>query len=390
MTDSTNDSVSENVSPTQRLSEAGVAIWLDDLSRERLRTGNLAELISTKNVVGVTTNPTIFAAALAQGDAYDGILTELAGPPNGGDVEAAVERITTDDVRDAADLLRPVYDATSGVDGRVSIEVDPRLARDTAATEATAVRLWETVDRPNVMIKIPATVEGLPAITSTLAKGISVNVTLIFSLPRYRAVMDAFLTGLEQAREAGHDLSVIGSVASFFVSRVDAEVDKRLKAIGTDEALALRGQAAIANARLAFAAYEDVFATDDTGRWAALQAAGAKPQRPLWASTGVKDPSYRDTMYVDELVVAGVVNTMPEKTLDAFADHGIVLADTVTGSAEQASAAIAAIEAQGISMDEVTAQLEDEGVTKFEVSWDELLTTTKAGLDAAGAGTGNR
>lgn len=383
MTDSTTDSTGDNVSPTQRLSEAGVAIWLDDLSRERLRTGNLAELISTKNVVGVTTNPTIFAAALAQGDAYDGILAELAGPPNNGDVEAAAERITTDDVRDAADLLRPVYDATGAVDGRVSIEVDPRLARDTAATEATAVRLWETVDRPNVMIKIPATVEGLPAITSTLAKGISVNVTLIFSIDRYRAVMDAFLAGLEQAKEAGHDLSVIGSVASFFVSRVDAEIDKRLNAIGTEEALALRGQAAIANARLAFAAYEEVFASE---RWAALQAAGAQPQRPLWASTGVKDPSYRDTMYVDELVVAGVVNTMPEKTLDAFADHGIVLADTVTGSGEQAAAVIAAIEAQGISIDEVTAQLEDEGVTKFEVSWDELLTTTKTGLAGAGAG----
>jgi transaldolase len=380
MTDST-DSTGENVSPTQRLSEAGVAIWLDDLSRERLRTGNLAELVATKNVVGVTTNPTIFAAALAQGDAYDGILAELAGPPNGGDVEAAVERITTDDVRDAADVLRPVYDATSAVDGRVSIEVDPRLARDTEATEATAVRLWETVGRPNVMIKIPATVEGLPAITSTLAKGISVNVTLIFSIERYRAVMDAFLAGLELAKAAGHDLSVIGSVASFFVSRVDSEVDKRLKAVGTDEALALRGQAAIANARLAFAAYEEVFASE---RWAALAAAGAQPQRPLWASTGVKDPSYRDTMYVDELVVAGVVNTMPEKTLDAFADHGIVLADTVTGSGEEAAATIAAIEAQGISMDEVTAQLEDEGVTKFEVSWDELLTTTKTGLDEAG------
>ncbi|WP_129788101.1 transaldolase [Promicromonospora panici] len=381
MTDST-DSSGENVSPTQRLSEAGVAIWLDDLSRERLRTGNLVELIATKNVVGVTTNPTIFAAALAQGNAYDGILAELAGPPNGGDVEAAVERITTDDVRDAADLLRPVYDATSAVDGRVSIEVDPRLARDTEATEATAVRLWETVDRPNVMIKIPATVEGLPAITSTLAKGISVNVTLIFSIERYRAVMDAFLAGLEQARAAGHDLSVIGSVASFFVSRVDSEVDKRLKTIGTDEALALRGQAAIANARLAFAAYEEVFSSE---RWDALRAAGAQPQRPLWASTGVKDPSYRDTMYVDELVVAGVVNTMPEKTLDAFADHGIVLADTVTGSGEEAAATIAAIEAQGISMASVTAQLEDEGVTKFEVSWDELLTTTKTGLDEAGA-----
>lgn len=382
MTDSTSDS-SENVSPTERLSEAGVAIWLDDLSRERLRTGNLAELMTTRNVVGVTTNPTIFAAALAHGDAYAGILGELAGS----DVETAVERITTDDVRDAADLLRPVFDATGAVDGRVSIEVDPRLARDTAATETTAVRLWETVGRPNVMIKIPATVEGLPAITSTLAKGISVNVTLIFSIERYRAVMDAFLAGLEQAKEAGHDLSVIGSVASFFVSRVDAEVDKRLNAVGTDEALALRGQAAIANARLAFAAYEEVFSGE---RWAALAAAGAQPQRPLWASTGVKDPAYRDTMYVDELVVAGVVNTMPEKTLDAFADHGIVLADTVTGSGEQAAAVIAAVEAQGISMDEVTAQLEDEGVTKFEVSWDELLTTTKTGLDGAGAGAGER
>ncbi|MFI2488694.1 transaldolase [Promicromonospora kroppenstedtii] len=382
MTDSTSDS-SENVSPTERLSEAGVAIWLDDLSRERLRTGNLAELMTSRNVVGVTTNPTIFAAALAHGDAYAGTLSELAGS----DVESAVERITTDDVRDAADLLRPVYDATGAVDGRVSIEVDPRLARDTAATETTAVRLWETVARPNVMIKIPATVEGLPAITSTLAKGISVNVTLIFSIERYRAVMDAFLAGLEQAKEAGHDLSVIGSVASFFVSRVDSEVDKRLTAVGTDEALALRGQAAIANARLAFAAYEEVFSGE---RWAALAAAGAQPQRPLWASTGVKDPAYRDTMYVDELVVAGVVNTMPEKTLDAFADHGIVLADTVTGSGEQAAATIAAVEAQGISMDEVTAQLEDEGVTKFEVSWDELLTTTKTGLDGAGAGGGER
>ncbi|WP_369373303.1 transaldolase [Promicromonospora sp. Populi] len=381
MTEST--STSENVSPTQRLSEAGVAIWLDDLSRERLRTGNLAELMTTRNVVGVTTNPTIFAAALAHGDAYAGTLAELAGS----DVETAVERITTDDVRDAADVLRPAYDASSAVDGRVSIEVDPRLARDTGATQTTAVRLWETVGRPNVMIKIPATVEGLPAITATLAKGISVNVTLIFSIDRYRAVMDAFLAGLEQAKEAGHDLSVIGSVASFFVSRVDSEVDKRLNTIGTDEALALRGQAAIANARLAFAAYEEVFSTD---RWAALKAAGAQPQRPLWASTGVKDPSYRDTMYVDELVVAGVVNTMPEKTLDAFADHGIVLADTVTGSGAEAAAVIAAIEAQGISIDEVTAQLEDEGVTKFEVSWDELLTTTKTGLDGAGAGGGVR
>lgn len=375
------DSVNENTSPTERLSEAGVAIWLDDLSRERLRSGSLAELMTTRNVVGVTTNPTIFATALSAGDAYDGALAELAGT----EVEAAVERITTDDVRDAADLLRPVYDATSAVDGRVSIEVDPRLARDTAATETVAERLWTTVDRPNVMIKIAATVEGLPAITATLAKGISVNVTLIFSIERHRQVMDAFLSGLEQAKAAGHDLSAIGSVASFFVSRVDTEVDKRLKAVGTDEALALLGQAAIANARLAFAAYEEVFTADSTGRWAALAAAGARPQRPLWASTGVKDPAYRDTMYVDELVVSGVVSTIPEKTLDAFADHGIVLADTVTGSGPEAAATIAAIEAQGISIDEVTAQLEEEGVAKFEVSWDQLLATTKTGLDEAGA-----
>jgi transaldolase len=363
--------------PTRRLSEAGVSIWLDDLSRERLATGNLAQLIAEKDVVGVTTNPTIFASALSKGDAYDGTLAALAGT----DVEAAVEKITTDDVRDAADVLRPVYDATNAVDGRVSIEVDPRLARDTDATVATAERLWATVGRPNVMIKIPATVEGLPAITRTLAQGISVNVTLIFSIERYRAVMDAFLAGLEQAKANGHDLAPIGSVASFFVSRVDAKVDGLLDEVGTDEALALKGKSAIANARLAFAAYEEVFATE---RWAALAAAGAQPQRPLWASTGVKNPEYRDTMYVDELVVSGVVSTMPQATLDAFADHGIVLGDTVTGTAEQAADTIAAVEAQGISFDTVTAELEDEGVGKFETSWDELLTTTKTGLDAAG------
>lgn len=372
------ESTTEETRPTRRLSEAGVSIWLDDLSRERLDTGNLAELVSTRDVVGVTTNPTIFAKALSDGDAYSGVLAELAGT----DVEPAVERITTDDVRAAADVLRGVYDATQGVDGRVSIEVDPRLARDTEATIATAKRLWATVGRPNVMIKIPATVEGLPAITAVLAEGISVNVTLIFSIERYRAVMDAFLAGLEQAREGGHDLAPIGSVASFFVSRVDSAVDAALEAEGSEEALALRGKAAIANARLAYAAYEEVFASE---RWSALAAAGAHAQRPLWASTGVKNPEYRDTMYVDELVAPGVVNTMPQATLDAFADHGLVVGDTVSGTAEDASATIAAIEAHGVSMDDVTRQLEDEGVQKFEVSWDELLTTTKTGLDAAGA-----
>jgi transaldolase len=376
MTDTTH--TTDDARPTRRLSEAGVSIWLDDLSRERLSTGNLAQLVAEKDVVGVTTNPTIFASALAKGNAYDATLAELAGT----DVEAAVEKITTDDVRDAADVLRPVYDATNGVDGRVSIEVDPRMAQDTEATIATAKRLWATVDRPNVMIKIPATLAGLPAITAVLAEGISVNVTLIFSIERYRAVMDAFLAGLEQAKANGHDLAPIGSVASFFVSRVDAAIDKALDGIGTDEALALRGKAAIANARLAYAAYQEVFATE---RWEALAAAGAQPQRPLWASTGVKNPEYRDTMYVDELVVAGVVNTMPQATLDAFADHGIVLGDTVTGTAEEAGATIAAIEKLGISVADVTRTLEEEGVQKFEVSWDELLTTTKTGLDAAGA-----
>ncbi|QAY70914.1 transaldolase [Xylanimonas protaetiae] len=367
---------SNDTRPTHRLSEAGVSIWLDDLSRERLATGNLAALVAEKDVVGVTTNPTIFASALSKGDAYAGALAALAGT----DVEAAVERITTDDVRDAADVLRPVYDATHAVDGRVSIEVDPRLARDTEHTVEVAERLWATVGRPNVMIKIPATVEGLPAITRVLAQGISVNVTLIFSIERYRAVLDAWLAGLEQATANGHDLSVVGSVASFFVSRVDSAVDAALEKVGTDDAAALRGKAAIANARLAYAAYEEVVAGE---RWAALKAAGAQPQRPLWASTGVKNPEYRDTMYVDELVVAGVVNTMPEATLDAFADHGIVLGDTVTGTAEEAAAQIVAIEAQGVSLDKVTTQLETEGVDKFEVSWSQLLETTQAGLDAA-------
>jgi len=367
--------------PTHRLSESGVSIWLDDLSRQRLSTGNLAQLIAEKDVVGVTTNPTIFAAALAAGNAYDGALAELAGT----DLEAAVERITTDDVRDAADLLRPVYAATSGVDGRVSIEVDPRLAKDTAATVATAERLWATIGRPNVMIKIPATLEGLPAITRVLAQGISVNVTLIFSIERYCAVMDAWLAGLEQAQAAGHDLGPIGSVASFFVPRVDTAVDAALDAVGTPEAAALRGKAAIANARLAYAAYEELLASE---RWAALDAAGAQPQRPLWASTGVKSPEYRDTMYVDELVVAGVVNTMPEATLDAFADHGIVIGDTVSGTASDAAAVIAAVEEQigkdGLALSDVTARLEAEGVAKFEASWTQLLETTKAGLAAAG------
>ncbi|GAA3152148.1 transaldolase [Planomonospora alba] len=360
------------------LSGHGVSIWLDDISRERLRSGNLAALIRDKSVVGVTSNPTIFASALSKGDAYDTQLHDLA--VRGVGVEEAVRAITTYDIRWAADVLRPVYDATGGVDGRVSIEVDPRLARETEKTIAEARALWWMVDRPNLFIKIPATVEGLPAITRAIAEGISVNVTLIFSLERYRAVMDAWLTGLEQAQAAGLNLAAIESVASFFVSRVDTEIDKRLEQIGTPEAKALKGKAAVANARLAYAAFEEVV---NSPRWQALQAAGARPQRPLWASTGTKDPSYPDTLYVDELVTAGTVNTMPEKTLDAVADHGRITGDTVRASYRQAWDTMAALKDAGIDYDDVVRVLEDEGVEKFEASWTELLATVGAELRKA-------
>ena len=292
-----------------------------------LQTGNLQELIDTKSVVGVTTNPSIFQAALSKGTAYDAQVNELA--ERGADVDATIRTVTTDDVRNACDVLAKQYEASDGVDGRVSIEVDPRLAHDTDKTILQAIELWKIVDRPNLLIKIPATLAGLPAITAVIAEGISVNVTLIFSVERHRAVMDAYLAGLEAAKEAGHDLSKIHSVASFFVSRVDTEIDKRLEKIGSDEALALRGQAGVANARLAYAAYEEVFVGGD--RFAALKADGARVQRPLWASTGVKNPDYSDTLYVTELVAPNTVNTMPEKTMDAVADHGVITGDTVTG-----------------------------------------------------------
>ena len=360
----------------QALRDAGVAVWLDDLSRSRIASGGLAGLVE-RGVVGVTTNPTIFASALAKGDAYDAQLAELAAA--GTSLDDAVLALTTDDVRDACDVLRPVHDATDGLDGRVSIEVDPRLARDTDATLRAAEVLWARVDRPNLFVKIPATVEGLPAITAALAQGISVNVTLIFSLQRYRAVLDAFLDGLEQARAAGHDLRTITSVASFFVSRVDTAVDALLDEIGTPEAAQLRGTAAIANARLAWGVYEEVVASE---RWAALAAAGARPQRPLWASPGVKDPAYPDTRYVDELVVAGSVNTMPESTFEAVADHGDVRGDTVTGTQDASAVLLDRIEALGVSIDAVTEQLEDEGLRKFEASWAELLEKVQQGLAA--------
>ncbi|WP_256842376.1 transaldolase [Ornithinimicrobium cryptoxanthini] len=367
--------------PLAELSAAGVSIWLDDLSRPMITTGELQKLIDTSHVVGVTTNPTIFATAISAGDAYDAQVSELAG--KGTDVDATVFALTTDDVRDACDILKPVYDATNGVDGRVSIEVDPRLEADTDATVEMARQLWTTVGRPNLFIKIPATVEGLPAISKVLADGTSVNVTLIFSLDRYRGVMNAFLTGLEQAREAGKDLSTIHSVASFFVSRVDSEIDKQLEAIGTDEALALRGKAGVANARLAYQAYEEVFSTP---RWQNLKDDGANAQRPLWASTGVKNPDYPDTMYVTDLVAPNTVNTMPHKTMEAVADHGEIRPNAVEGTYAEAQQLMDDLERVGVSYAQVVETLEVEGLDKFVGSWKELLADVQGELDRLGGG----
>lgn len=364
------------------LADAGVSIWLDDLSRERLETGNLAELVETSNVVGVTSNPSIFQAALAAGERYDAQVRELAAA--GADVDRATLVITTDDVREACKVMRPVFDATDGVDGRVSIEVSPGLAHDTEQTVAEAAELYKTVGEPNVMIKIPGTKEGWPAITETIAAGISVNVTLIFGLEQYRNVMEAYVSGLEQAADNGHDLADIHSVASFFVSRVDTEIDKRLEAVtagpGTDADL--RGKAGVANARLAFQMFEEFFSGP---RWEALEARGARKQRPLWASTGVKNPDYDDTMYVVDLVVEDTVNTMPEKTLDAVADHGEVRGDRVRPFYDDAAAHMQALADAGIDYDDVIEVLIKEGVEKFVVAWDELQTTLSASLEAARA-----
>ena len=378
-----------STNPLQALSEAGVSVWLDDLSRQRINSGNLAKQITDKTVVGVTSNPTIFAGAVAHADDYAKQVRELAA--RGASVEVAVREITTTDVQLACDLFSETWQRTAGVDGRVSLEVEPGLANNTDATLDQARELWKVVDRPNLMVKIPATAEGLPAITGALADGVSVNVTLIFSVQRYREVMDAFFAGIEQARANGHDLSTLGSVASFFVSRVDTEVDKRLEVIGTEHALALRGQAAVANARLAYAAYQEQFGT---ARWTGLAGAGARPQRPLWASTGVKNPAYPDTKYVTELLAPGVVNTMPEKTLLAVADHGQLPGDRMRGRAEEAQRAFDALCAAGVDLDDVFAVLEREGVEKFAASWGELSKMVAAQLEKSatwqpdeGAGT---
>lgn len=367
---------------TQQLSALGVSIWLDDLSRERIASGGLQKLIDERDVVGVTTNPTIFAGALAKGQAYDEQVSALATA--GTSVADAVFEITTDDVAAASEIFAPVYARSGGLDGRVSIEVEPGLAHDAAGTIAQAQQLWAKVAKPNAMIKIPATIEGLEAITATIAAGISVNVTLIFSLDRHRAVIDAYLSGLEKAHAAGIDISTIHSVASFFVSRVDTEIDKQLEAIETAEALALKSKAGVANAQLAYQLFKQEFATE---RATALLALGGNPQRPLWASTGVKDPALPDTLYVTELAVPGVVNTMPEKTLEATFDHAPLHGDAVTGSYAQAQQVLDDLAAVGVDYDEVTALLEKEGVEKFIVSWNELLDTVTAALEAARPGT---
>jgi len=360
------------------LAQAGVSIWLDDLSRERIETGNLNDLVENRSVVGVTTNPTIFASALSDGERYDAQVRELARA--GAGVDEAVFELTTHDVREACDLLLDTWKQTDGVDGRVSIEVPPGLAADTDGTISAARKLWAAVDRPNLFIKIPATTEGAPAISSVLAEGISVNVTLIFGLERYKAVMEAYVEGLERAQAAGRSLSDIHSVASFFVSRVDSEVDKRLDATGMDGVEDLKGRAGVANARLAHRAHEEFFSGS---RFQALAADGARHQRPLWASTGVKNPEYRDTMYVTDLVVAETVNTMPEKTLEAFADHGEVTGDQVRPNYDDAQAVMDRLEKAGIHYDDVIATLEREGVEKFVKSWDELVETVRASLEGA-------
>jgi transaldolase len=351
------------------LSAAGVSVWLDDLSRDLLQSGKLQHLIDTRSVVGVTTNPSTFERALTHGCAYDGQIADLTA--RGSDIDTAVRTAITDDVRAACDVLRPQWEASDGLDGRVSIEVDPSLAHNTDATVTQAIELAKIVDRPNVFIKIPATAAGLPAITAALANGVSVNVTLIFSVQRHRAVMNAYLAGIEAAQQAGADLSQIHSVASLFVSRVDTEVDTRLEAIGTDEALTLRGQAGIANARLAYAAYQQVFEAEP--RYTALHAAGARAQRPLWASTGVKNTAYPDTKYVSELVAPHTVSTIPEPTLEAVADHGVIAGDTVTGKAAQAQDVLERLTAAGIDLPDVFAVLEHDGVAKFAASWSRAL-----------------
>ncbi|UVI34453.1 transaldolase [Brevibacterium spongiae] len=359
-----------------QLSRRGVSIWLDDLSRTRLESGDLARLIEASSVTGVTTNPTIFANAISSSQAYDAAVAELGA--QGADVDSAIESLTTADVAEAARLFRPVFDATDGDDGRVSIEVAPPLAHDAAGTVESAKALWERVGEPNAMIKIPATEAGLSAISDTIAAGISVNVTLVFSLSRYRHVVEAYLQGLEKARAAGHDLSTIRSVASVFVSRVDSEIDSRLDALDDPTAAGLKGRAGIANCVLAHEIHSQLFTSE---RFKVLELAGARPQRLLWASTGVKNPDYSDTMYVSGLVAPNTVNTMPEPTMEAFADHGEVNAEIAPEDYRAADEVFDALARLGIDYAEVMTVLEEQGLEKFDVSWSELQDTIRTALD---------
>lgn len=365
-------------SPLAQLAANGVSIWLDDLSRSRIRSGALAALIDSRSVSGVTTNPTIFAGALSKGEGYGDQVAELAA--RGASATEAIFEITTQDVAEACDIFAGVYRDSNGFDGRVSIEVEPGLANDTEGTVAQALELFAKVNRENVMIKIPATKPGLSAITQVIGAGISVNVTLIFSLTRYHEVIEAYIQGVELAKANGHDLSKIHSVASFFVSRVDLEIDARLTAVGTVDALSLKSKAALANARLAYQVYEQDF---NNARWSALAAAGANKQRPLMASTGVKDPNLSDTLYVTELVAPDLVNTMPEKTMEAVFDHGVVPQDSIRSKYEEANMILLAVTAVGVSYDEATEKLEKEGVEKFNVSWNELVESVSNALEAA-------
>jgi transaldolase len=354
------------------LSKAGVAVWLDDLSRDRIRSGNLQSLVDDYSVVGVTTNPTIFAAAISGSKSYDDQVHAMAVRKVS--VEEALRTITAADVRDACDLLAPVAQRT-GRDGRVSLEVSPGVAHDTDATAAEAAHLWWLVERPNLFIKIPATEECLAAITTSIARGISVNVTLIFSPERYRAVTDAYLSGLEQRVQDGGSLTGIESVASFFISRVDTEIDKRLEKAGADPSL--KGKAALANAQLAYQAYEEVFSSD---RWRTLEAHGARPQRPLWASTGMKNPDCPDTLYVSNLIAPDTVNTMPEKTLKAYADHGRP-GTPVQKTYDDAAQVMKTVAGAGVDLDDVFRVLEDEGIQKFVDSWNELTESVRSELE---------
>lgn len=354
----------------QQVLDAGTSIWLDDLSRAKISgtdSHSLPSRIATSGVVGVTTNPSIFSAAISGAAEYSADIAQMKGVS----VDDVVKKLTTDDVRQACDLFTQIYTSSKGVDGRVSIEVDPRLAHDTEGTIAAGKELWAIIDRPNVMIKVPATIEGLPAITELIAAGISVNVTLIFSVKRYGQVIDAYLQGIERCENP----SAVHSVASFFISRIDSSVDALLKANGSAEATALLGKAAIANAHLAYQLFEEKFASS---KWDALAAKGANKQRPLWASTGVKDPSYPDTQYVIELIAPDTVNTMPQSTLDALIDHGDVRGNTISGKYPEAVEVLKGLSALGISLDQITTDLEIDGVKKFAQAWDELLENVKA------------